>query len=334
MQALLCRQLCEWDQLEIAEVPAPAMIAHGVRIAVHYASVSFAMSLQVAGRYQRTYPLPFTPGTEVAGEVLEVAPDVTQVKPGDRVLALVDWGGLAEQVVVSAHTVYAVPAAVPLNPGIHLPNAYGTGYGGLKWRGALASGETLLVLGAAGGVGSAAVELGRVMGAQVIAAASTPEKRAFALAHGAHTAVGYDGLRAAVKAATGGRGVDVVYDPVGGTAFDDALRCVAPFGRIITMGFASGAVPQVPANLLLVKNIAVIGHNMGYYFGWGQTDERARYEAPMRELMTQLFEWTAQGALRPHVSHCFPLSGFREAMRVIRAREAQGKVIVQIGDAA
>ena len=330
MRALLCRQNCEWDELEIADVAPPPMMTMGVRIAVEYASVSFAMSLQVAGRYQRTYPLPFTPGTEVAGVVQEVAAGVTQVKPGDRVLAIVDWGGLAEQVVTPAYTVYPVPDGLPLNPGIHLPNAYGTACGALEWRGKLMPGETLLVLGAAGAVGSAAVELGRVLGAQVIAAASSEQKRSFALQHGAHQAVSYEDMREAVKQATGGEGADLVYDPVGGSAFDTALRCVATFGRIVTLGYPSGTVPQVPANLLLVKNIAVIGHNMGLYYGWGPVDQRALYEERMRAMMDDLFTWTLEGRLHPHVSHCLPLAEFREAMRLVREREAQGKVIMDL----
>ena len=328
MRALLCRRNCEWDELEITDVAPPPMVTMGVRIAVEYASVSFAMSLQVAGRYQRTYPLPFTPGTEVAGVVLEVAEGVTQVKPGDRVLAIVDWGGLAEQVVTPAYTVYPVPDELPLNPGIHLPNAYGTAYGALDWRGKLMPGETLLVLGAAGAVGSAAVELGRVLGAQVIAAASSEQKRSFALQHGAHQAVSYEDMREAVRELTHGQGADLVFDPVGGDAFDTALCCLGSFGRIVTLGYASGTVPQVPANLLLVKNIAVIGHNMGLYYGWGPVDQRALYEERMRAMMDDLFTWTREGKLHPHVSHCLPLSGFREAMRLIRAREAQGKVVI------
>jgi NADPH2:quinone reductase len=330
MKALLCRSPREWDELEIADIEPPAMVPMGVRIEVHYASVSFANGLQVAGRYQRTYPMPFTPGTEVAGVVLEVAGGVTAVKPGDRVLAILDWGGIVQQVVTTAYTVYKVPDALPLNPGIHLPNAYGTAYGALDWRARLMPGESVLVLGAAGGVGSAAVELGQVLGATVIAAASSEEKRRFALAHGAHHAVDYANLREAVKEITDGEGVDVVYDPVGGAAFDAALRCVAPFGRIVTLGYASGTVPQIPANLLLVKNIAVLGHNMGLYYGWGPSDERALYEERMRGMMDDLFNWAVEGKLRPHVSHCLPLAQFREAMRAIRERRAQGKVVIDV----
>jgi len=330
MRALLCRAPCEWDAPEIADLPAPPMLPGGVRIEVHYASVSYAMSLQVAGRYQRSYPMPFTPGTEVAGVVREVAEGVTQVEPGDRVLAIVDWGGLAEEVVTPVHTVYPVPAGLALNPGIHLPNAYGTAYGALDWRGKLMPDETLLVLGAAGGVGSAAVELGRVFGAQVVAAASSEEKRAFAIEHGAHMATGYEDMREAVRELTHGQGADLVFDPVGGDAFDTALRCLGSFGRIVTLGYASGRVPQVPANLLLVKNIAVIGHNMGLYYGWGPVDQRALYEDRMRGMMDDLFTWTLEGKLHPHVSHCLPLAQFREAMQVVRGREALGRVVINL----
>lgn len=330
MRALVCRKPCDWNELAIETIAAPPMVDGGVRIRVHAASVSFAMSLQVAGKYQRTYPLPFTPGTEVAGTVEEVAPGVTQVRPGDRVLAIVDWGGLAEEVVVRAATVYPLPASLPFIPAIHLPNAYGTAYGALRWRGALAAGETVLVTGAAGAVGSATLELARHLGARVIAAASSAPKQAFALEHGAHAAVGYDDLRDAVMRASGGRGVDLAVDMVGGDAFDAIVRTLRPFGRLVAVGFAAGRIPQVPANLLLVKNIGVLGHNMGYYYGWGPVDERLAWEPRMRAMMADLFEWTRAGALRPHVSHVLALDDFREAMRLIREREAQGKVVIRM----
>jgi len=334
MRALVCHVPCDWDALSLEEIPSPLMIPGAVRIAINYASVSFAMSLQVAGKYQRTYPLPFTPGTEVAGVVTEVAAGVTQVKPGDRVLAILDWGGLAEEVVARASTVYPLPAdsvaTLPFLPAIHLPNAYGTAYGALRWRAAIKSGETVLVTGAAGAVGVAAVELARHLGARVIAAASTPDKQAFALAHGAHAALGYDRLRDQVMEATNGCGVAAVIDQVGGDIFDAALRALQPFGRMVAVGFAGGRIPQVPANLLLVKNIAVLGHNMGLYYGWGPVDERVRYERQMREMMSDLFAWTTAGHLKPHVSHVFRQDEFRQAMRVIRERKAQGKVVIEM----
>lgn len=337
MRALVCHSPRQWDDLVVESVAPPALTPSGVRIAVHCASVSFAMGLQVAGKYQRSYPMPFTPGTEVAGTVLEVdqgKPGVTQVKPGDRVLAICDWGGLAEQVVVPAATVYPIPDALAFDPSIHLPNAYGTAYGGLFWRGKLTAGETVLILGAAGGVGVAAVELARNADATVIAAASSEDKRAFALTHGAHHAVPNENLRDAVLAATNNAGVDLVYDPVGGTLFDAALRTVKPFGRIVTLGFASGTVPQIPANLLLVKNISVTGLNMGLYFGWGLRDERVQHEPKMRAMLNQLFALTVAGKLRPHVSHRFTLDQFRDAMHVITSRAAQGKVIIRLKEAA
>lgn len=332
MRAVVCHRPCDWDELMLEDIAPPAMVAGGVRIAVDSASVSFAMSLQVAGKYQRTYPMPFTPGTEVAGTVLEVAEGVTQVRPGDRVLAIVDWGGLAEQVVVRAATVYPLPADLAFNPAIHLPNAYGTAYGALLWRAAVTRGETVLVTGAAGAVGVAAIEVARHLGARVIAAAGSEPKRAFCLAHGADLAVGYDGLRDAVMTASGGRGVDAVIDMVGGDAFDAALRVLRPFGRLVTVGFAGGRIPQAPANLLLVKNIGVLGLNMGLFYGWSPGDGREAHEPRMRAMMTDLFAWTRAGALSPTVAHVFALDRFREAMRVIRAREAVGKVIIRIGE--
>ena len=337
MRALVCHRPCDWNELQVEEVPAPPMVEHGVRIAVAYASVSFAMSLQVAGKYQRTYPMPFTPGTEVAGTVLEVAPGVTQVRPGDRVLAMIDWGGLAEQVVTRAETVYPLPpgsgAALPLVSAIHLCNAYGTSYGALIWRGDVQAGQTVLVLGAAGAVGVAAVQIARHLGARVIGVASSEAKRDFVRAQGAHEALGYDNLRDTVLAATGGAGVDLVIDPVGGDAFDASLRTVKPFGRMVTVGYASGRIPQIPANLLLVKNIAVLGLNMGLFFGWGLTDERAQHESRVRTMMSDLMDWSVRGGIRPHVSHVFTLDEYREAMRVIRARESTGKVCIRLGDA-
>ena len=334
MRALVCRQSCDWNDLTVEDIAAPPMVAGGVRIAVEYASVSFAMSLQVAGKYQRTYPMPFTPGTEVAGTVIETAAHVTAVKPGDRVLAIPDWGGLAEQVVMRAETVYPLPAesgeSLQFIPAIHLPNAYGTAYGALRWRAGIAPGDTVLVTGAAGAVGVAAVELARHLGARVVAVASTPEKQAFAMAHGAHCAVGYASLREDVMAATDGHGVDAAIDMVGGDAFDAIIRTLRPFGKLVSVGFAGGRIPQAPANLLLVKNIAVLGHNMGLYYGWGPIDERARHENQMRAMLRDLFDWTAAGALRPHVSHILPLDAYREAMRLIRDREARGKVVIAI----
>jgi NADPH:quinone reductase len=328
MRALLCESPCDWDELSVQDVAEPAMIADGVRIAVQAASVSFAMSLQVAGTYQRHYPLPFIPGTEVGGRVLEVAPGVTDIQVGDQVLAIIDWGGLAQQVVTRKHTVYPMPQALSVVPAIHLPNAYGTAYGALVWRGALQTGETVMVLGAAGAVGSAAVQIARAIGARVIAVASSDAKLRYVREHGADLAVTYDAMREQALAFTAGCGVDLVIDPVGGDAFTQAIRCLAPFGRLLTVGYASGTIPQVAVNLLLVKNIAVIGHNMGLYYGWSPVDQRVQFEPKMRAMMAQLFDWTVQRKLTPTVWKSFTLDQFRQAMQAVRSREAIGKVIV------
>jgi NADPH2:quinone reductase len=172
-----------------------------------------------------------------------------------------------------------------------------------------------------------------VLGATVIGVASTPQKREFVLAQGAHHACDYAQLRETVNRNTNGQGADVVLDPVGGDAFEPALRSLAPLGRHVVVGFAAGSIPQIAANLLLVKNISAVGHNMGRYLGWGPVDERARWAPRMRDMMDQLFEWTIQGRLKPTVSHRFELDEFRQAMAVLRERRAQGKVIIRIGDA-
>ena len=328
MRALLCERPCDWDELSVQDIAEPAMITGGVRIAVQAASVSFAMSLQVAGKYQRTYPMPFVPGTEVGGVVLEVDTGVSEVQVGDNVLAIIDWGGLAQQVVTRKHTVYPLPAALKVIPSIHLPNAYGTAYGALVWRGAVQAGETVMVLGASGAVGSAAVQIAHTIGARVIAVASTRDKRRFAHEHGADHTVSYEAMRDEALEFTSGRGVDLVIDPVGGNAFTQAIRSMATFGRLLTVGYADGTIPQVAANLLLVKNISVIGHNMGLYYGWSPIDERVQFEPKMRAMMVQLFDWTVQRKLMPTVWQSFELDQFKQAMQAVRSREAIGKVIV------
>ena len=331
MRALMCHEWCAFEDLRIEDVPAPPMRPGGVRIAVAFASIGFATSLVVAGKYQRKPPRPFAPGTEVAGVVTEVAPDVTRFRPGDRVAAILDWGGHAEEAVAGEDTTYAVPDGVDLGTSLHLPLSYGTAYGALKWRAALAPGETLLVHGAAGGVGLAAVELGKRFGATVLGVASTAEKRAVATAHGADAALAPEDFREAVKDLTGGRGADVVFDPVGGDMFDQSLRCVAQEGRILVIGFAGGRVQQIPANILLVKNVAAQGFNFGTYVGWGLVDERKRHAPRMQAMMAELFAWTLDGDLKPTVSHTFDFADYAAAMDMLLSRRATGKVTLRIG---
>jgi NADPH:quinone reductase len=332
MKALVCHAFGPWDDLRLEETAAPGpLAANEVRIAAEYSSVSFATGLMVEGKYQRRPPLPFVPGTECIGIVTEVGSAVTRVKPGQRVAATLDWGGHAQQVVVAEYTVYPMPEGIDPRAAMHLPLSYGTAYGALVWSARLEAGETLLVTGAAGGVGIAAVQVGKALGARVIAVASTQEKRAFALSQGADIALPTDGFRDEVKKITGGRGVDVVFDPVGGPVFDACLRACAQYGRMVVIGFAQGQIQQVPANLLLVKNIALHGFYFGAHAGWGLADERAERAPKVQAMMDELFAWTAQGRLEPHVSHCYPMARYREAMAALKARESRGKVVLEIG---
>ncbi|MCW5732095.1 MAG: NADPH:quinone oxidoreductase family protein [Alphaproteobacteria bacterium] len=332
MRAVVCRQWCEPEALTIEDLPAPELSSGQVRIGVRHAGVSFATRLVIAGKYQRRPPLPFVPGTEASGIVLETAPDVTRLAAGDPVMAILDWGGHAEEAVVPQETVYPLPAELDPALAVHLPLSYGTAYAALLWRASLQAGETLLVHGAAGAVGMAAVEIGRFLGARVIATASSEEKRAIARAHGAHETldIADAGWRDKVKRLTDGRGADVIFDPIGGEVFDLSLRCIAQDGRLLTIGYASGRIPAAPANLLLVKQAAVIGLNFGIYVGWGLTDERRRHQARMQAAMAELCNWWRAGIIAPTVSHRFPLARHLEAYRVIAERRSVGKAVLDL----
>ena len=333
MRALVCRAFGDYrTAVEVEEVPPATLPARGVRIAVDYAAVSFAMSLWIAGKYQRNPPLPFTPGTEVTGTVIETAQGVTACNVGDRVLALLDWGAYAEEACATEHTVYRLPEGIDTGRALHLGISYGTAYGGLAWRANLRAGETLLVLGASGAVGLAAVELGRVLGARVIGAAGGPAKCAQAKAHGAEITIDYskEDLREAVRAATNGRGADCVFDPVGGAHFDAALRGLATEGRLVVIGFASGTIPQIPANLLLVKNISVLGFNFGTYVGWSPGDGRDQHEPRVRAAYEKIFGWCTEGRLSPVLAETFPLERYVDAQDAVMSRRAQGKVALKL----
>jgi NADPH2:quinone reductase len=320
-----------YQQLQIEDLPIPDPAAGQVRIAIHCAGVSFATGLVTEGRYQRKPPLPFTPGTEIAGVVSAVGSGVSDLAVGDRVCAGIDWGGHAEAVVTDATTVYRIPDDLPFDLAPQFPLSYGTGYAALAWRAAVRAGETVLIHGAAGAVGLAAVELAKAMGARVIATASTPEKRELVVAHGADHAVAFpsqdalDTIRSLAPS-----GVDVVFDPVGGDAFDLSLRCVANSGRILLIGFAGGRVQQIPANILLVKDVTVFGFNYGKYIGWTRVDERKQHEPEVRAAMQQMFQWYREGRLHPVTSHRFPLQDFRQAMETVQARRSTGKVVLEM----
>lgn len=322
MKAVICRTWGDPSTLTIEDVPARAPGAGEVRLRVEACGVNFADTLMIAGQYQVRPPFPFSPGLEIAGEVLEVGAEVAHLKAGDRVMGVCDFGGMAQEATVSAALLLPLPAGMPAETAAAFPIAYGTSHLALDHRGRLLPGETLLVLGAAGGVGLTAVEIGRLMGATVIAAASTPEKLALAERYGAAHQINYttDNLRDRLKEITGGKGVDVVYDPVGGALFDQALRSLAWEGRLLVVGFASGTIPEVPANLALVKNCAVVGVYWGAY-------GRQNPQVLMRSLRT-LLGWYAEGRLQPHVSAVFPLDEAPDALWALIRRQSTGKVVV------
>lgn len=331
MLAVRCHDWMPYQQLKLEDVPAPVLAPGQVRIGTHYAGVSFATSLVTQGRYQRKPPRPFTPGSEVAGEILEVAPDVTALKAGDRVCAAVDWGGHAEEVVTDAATVYPIPDALAFDLAPQFPLSYGTAYAALAWVAAIRPGDILLVHGAAGAVGLATVALAKAMGARVIATASSPVKLDVARAHGADYAVMFPSPAALEQIrAVAPDGVAVVFDPIGGDAFDLSLRCVADCGRILVIGFAAGRIQQIPANILLVKNITVHGFNYGKYIGWGRRDERKQHELQVRAAFQRMFDWHREGRLHPMTSHRFALQDYRAAMDAVLAREGLGKIVLEM----
>jgi NADPH:quinone reductase len=334
MKAVICKRWCDYRDLTITDALPPPQLRPGhVRIAVKYATVGFGEALIVAGKYQRKPPLPFVPGNDVAGIVTEVAEDVLDFAAGDRVVATLDWGAYAEEAVAPTITTWHVPDAVELAEAVGLPLGYGTSYAALHWRGRIKAGETLVVFGAAGGVGSTAVQIGHLANARVIAVAGTEERVQAAIKKGADFGIvhGIEDLGGRIKALNGGRGVDIIYDPVGGPLFDQALRCVAPEGRILVIGFASGKVPSIPANILLVKNAEVVGFDFGYCIGWGLTDARLAYAGRVKEMMSTLFAHVAAGEIKPETSISYRLDDFLAAFDTVQQHRALGRVILEIG---
>jgi len=325
MRAIVCRALGDIDSLVLEETAGPPLRDGCVRIAIAAAGINFADTLIIAGKYQIRPAPPFSPGFEVAGTVLEVAADVSRCQPGDRVMAVIEYGGFAEEVVAPQDCVFVLPAGVDPVVAAGFPIAYGTSHLALTYKAGLRAGETLLVHGAAGGVGLTAVEIGKRLGARVIATAGGKEKMAVASAAGADVVLDSrsDDLRDAIKALTDGRGVDVVYDPVGGPLFAASLRATAGDGRILLVGFASGEVPQIPANILLVKNITAIGFYWGAY--------RTLAPQVMQASCEELVRWLGAGALRPHISQTYPLAEARQALHALKARQTTGKVVLTTG---
>lgn len=310
--------------LTLEDVPSPPLADDQVRIRVLACGINFPDVLMVAGKYQAQPPMPFTPGAECCGEIIEIGNRCQHLHAGQRVMAVTGSGGLAEEVCAPAAAVVPIPDAIAAESAAGLLLAYGTAYHALKQRARLESGESLLVLGAAGGVGLAAVQLGKLLGARVIAAASGNAKLELARRYGADELINYaeTGLGDAVRERTGGSGVDVIFDPVGGELFDDCLRSIAWNGRILVIGFAGGSIQNIPANLPLLKGSAIIG------VFWGRF--AAKEPEQNRQNTEQLVEWLIAGRIRPHVAEVFPLAKAAKALGRLASRQATGKVIVRI----
>jgi len=323
MKAILCKTWGLPDTLVVEELPDVVPAAGQVAIKVEAAGVNFPDVLIIQNKYQFKPELPFTPGSELAGVITAVGEGVTNVKVGDKVLAFVSQGAFAQQIAVPAQLVMPMPPGLDFDTAAAVTLTYGTSHHAVVDRAQLKAGETMLVLGAAGGVGLAAIEIGKALGARVIAAASTDEKLAVCREHGADATINYttQDLREAIKAETGGKGPDVIYDPVGGVYAEPAFRSIGWRGRYLVVGFANGEIPKLPLNLALLKGASLVG------VFWG---EFARREpkvnaAAMRELM----EWMAQGKIKPHISGRYALADTPKALNDMAARKVTGKVVIQ-----
>ncbi len=323
MKAIICHALGGPDELVMDDVPEPAAGEDQVLIRVRAAALNFFDTLIIRGRYQHKPELPFSPGGEVAGEIAQLGPGVTDFEIGQRVMAYVRWNGCREKTLARTSGVVPIPPEVSDEVAAGVTITYGTAIHGLKDRGRLAAGETVAVLGASGGAGLAAVEIAKALGARVIAVASSPQKLSVCQAHGADVLVDYSSgdLRDQLKAATGGRGVDIVYDCVGGDQTERALRTLAWDGRLLVVGFASGEIPSIPLNLLLLKGCAAAGVFLG----------RFAEEFPMahRTNMAEVLNWCADGTLKPHVQQVLPLEDTVRALKLIESRQAVGKIVVR-----
>lgn len=322
MKAVLCKQHGLPETLVVEEVPSPVPGPKQVLIGVQACGVNFPDTLIIQNLYQFKPPLPFSPGGELAGVVKAVGEGVKHLQVGQPVLAFTGWGGFAEEVLADAKQVVPLPPGLDMAVAAAFMMTYGTSFHGLKDRAQLQPGETLLVLGAAGGVGLAAIELGKKLGARVIAAASSAEKLAVCRQHGADELINYESedLRERVKALTAGKGVDVVYDPVGGHHAEPALRSMAWKGRYLVVGFAAGDIPKIPLNLPLLKGCAILG------VFWG--DFAAREPQANMANGLQLFQWLLAGELRPHISQRYPLEKAGEALRALMERRVTGKIVL------
>jgi NADPH2:quinone reductase len=324
MKAALCKSLDGPEAIVIEDIADPAPGPGEVMVRVRAAALNFLDTLITRGRYQFRPDLPFSPAAEIAGVVEAVGTGVGDLKPGQRVCGYIGWGGAREKVAVPAKLMIPIPDGVSDAAAAGISVTYGTAMHGLKDRGGLKAGESVAVLGASGGAGLAAVEVAKLMGARVIAVASSAEKLAICRAHGADDLLNYatTDLKASLRELTGGKGVDVVYDCVGGDHSEAALRSIAWGGRLLVIGFAAGTIPRIPLNLFLLKNASAIG------VFWGEMIMRE--PAQHRANMIEVLNWCAEGRLKPHVHATYPLAHIGEAITALDKRQVAGKLIVEI----
>lgn len=322
MKAICCTTFGPPEALQLLDVPSPSPQAGQVVIGVKACGVNFPDTLMIQNKYQFKPPMPFSPGGEVAGVVEAVGEGVTSFRVGDRVLALTGWGGFAEKVIADAATALPIPPGMDFITASSTMYTYGTSYHALRNRADLQAGETLLVLGAAGGVGLAAVQLGQLMGARVIAAASSDEKLEVCKRLGASETINYttQDLRDTIKALTNGKGVDVVYDPVGDAYTEPALRSIAWKGRYLVVGFAAGEIPKIPMNLPLLKGCSIVG----VFWGAFAKNEPAQSQRNFLDLMA----WMKQGKLQQHLYATYSLEEAPHALRALMDRKVVGKAVV------
>lgn len=323
MKAVLCTHFGSPDELEMADIAPPRTVAGEAIVRVKAAALNFFDTLIIAGKYQQKPPFPFSPAAEFAGVVESVGPEVSEVVPGDRVMSFMGWGAAREAVAVAARALVKLPQDIDFERAAGLSITYGTSLYALRERARLKPGETLAVLGASGGAGLACVELGKLMGARVIACASSDEKLAFAQAHGADATVNYtkEDLREALKKIGGERGIDVVYDPVGGQYAEPAVRSLAWQGRYLVVGFTTGQIPKLPLNLVLLKSCDIRGVFWG---AWSKREPQAQHA-----LLTDVVRWAADGKLSAHVHAAYPLAEIAAAMRLISERKVMGKIVLR-----
>jgi NADPH:quinone reductase len=322
MKAVLCTRFCTPDDLELAEIPEPQAAPSEAIVRIKAAALNFFDTLIIAGKYQHKPPFPFSPAAEFSGIVESVGAGVTGLAPGDPVMGNIGWGAAREAVAVPARLLVKVPDGLDFDRAAGLTVTYGTTLYALRERAGLKPGESLVVLGASGGTGLAAIELGKVMGARVIACASSDEKLGFARKHGADATVNYasEDLRAALKKLGGEIGIDVVYDPVGGAYAEPAVRSLGWEGRYLVIGFAAGEIPKLPLNLVLLKSCDIRGVLWGKWIKRNPDGQRA--------LMGQIVEWCVQGKLSAHVHAVYPLSDIAAALKAIADRKVMGKIVL------